>query len=142
MSVTQESCAKLEPNEWLKIRTESGSLDEFLTATYTRALADDCFKFYRPERSPFVPSGWQEDYARYQSSAAEKKSEVWRVMQEKYKGYLKAKEEAAANTAAHKSFLLEMMAHFKKIGLLSYAEKCRNRIMEFDNAFPVKHDEN
>ena len=102
-----------------------------MTALYIRALQPDCFEQYKPIPSPYAPGSWVDDYAAYKQLSESKRSDGWRSLRSKYEGYFKAKESAEAENSSDMKFITEMYEHFKRIGLLSYAEKCRLRSLEF-----------
>lgn len=129
---TQELLQKLVPNEWRSIWASGSDMDESLTATYARALENDCFEHYRPISTPYEPTGFREDFEDYRSLKDENsKTKAWKALREKYLGYFRAKEDAEFNNLSNLSFLKEMLAHFERLSLLSYAGKVRERIMEF-----------
>lgn len=126
------SIERFIPNEWRDLTKDAKNLDEYLTLVYTRALAPDCFDFYKPVRQPLMPKGFLEDYEFYQETEASKKENQFKNLQKKYGGYLKAKDEAKAKNDSDRHFLKDMQEHFKKVGLLKYSEKCRLRLQDFE----------
>jgi len=130
----KEMLKNYEPNEFIKIMTGEGTVEEKITATYIRALEPDCFDFYVPRREPFRSKELQEEYQDYLNAPAEKKSDIWRRLtsQKEHIGYFKAKDEVDSENNSNLHFLTEMENHFKAVGLLAHAEKCRIRILDFN----------
>lgn len=132
-----DSFAKYEPSEFEKIRKDSGSTEELLTAVYTRAMQHDCFKHYRPRYEPPIPSGYFQIYQKYQeipkTEETEKRAKVWRAILEKpeFAGYLKAKHDLAMQNHSDIKFLTEMKKHFQGMGIAQYVETIELRLMDF-----------
>ncbi len=128
-----------QTNEFLAIMGDKTvPMIDRLTAVYVRALEKDCFDHYRPLQFPPVPSGWLEAHNAYQSIAEDKgdnkkKSDAWKVMLEKFSGYLKLRDQRKAENDSNLKFLTEMLEHFEKVGLTAHAEKVRNRLRHFES---------
>ena len=126
-------------NEWRKVWDGDGTTEEKLTATYIRALEPDCFDFYKPRCLPTAPESFSKEYENYNRADIEKKSELWKAMQSKYKKYFFEKELVESLNLSDEYFLKEMRTHFTNVGLLTHAEKCRLRIQEFEiETYPME----
>ena len=109
------------------------SLEEGLTATYIRALEPDCFDFYNPRTIPLVPYNFRQDFKEYEAIKDLKdKSDAWRTIAEKHKVYLRELEEIVFKNVSDIQFLNDMEKHFRKIGMISYAQKCAVKIATFE----------
>ncbi len=106
-------------------------LEERLTATYLRALKNDCFSKYGVQDQPLEPMNFRKDYAAYTQSPYKNKAEAFERLKAKYSGYFKAKEKIESENDSNKYFLGQMYAHFKDVGMEPQAEKCRLKIQEF-----------
>lgn len=132
-SATQDFLNKFVPNEFRQIWNSGQSLDEKFTALYIRALQDDCFEHYKPRYSPPEPSGWFDDYNAYKSiKEPAPRSTAWRKIQEKYKGYLEAKNNVEYQNSSDFCFLKIMLKHFEGMSMLSYCAKISQRLREFE----------
>jgi len=107
------------------------SLDERLTATYLRALKPDVFEGFKYHRKPPAPKGWNEDYQDYLTTPARDKSETWKLLENHYSGYIKAKSIAASENEGFLNFLKDGFEHLTKVGALSQAEQYKTRLEEF-----------
>lgn len=130
---SQRLLPRYTPSEYVKMFEECSG-DELLTAVYTRAMQHDCFKHYRPRYEPPIPNGYMDIYNDYQSISklkTEDRSKVWKVIQEKHSGYLKAKQELAGQNRSDISFLEDMKKHFQGLGMMQYVETIDLRLMDF-----------
>lgn len=116
-------------NDWMAIYRESRG-EEMTMATYLRALEPDCFSQYKP-RIVYAPSEWAEAYADYLMVTNENKPKTWKVIREKFSGYIKARDIAKEKNESDKKFLMEMMDFFSARNMPLQAEKCRQNILEF-----------
>lgn len=73
-----------------------------------------------------------EEYGIYATAKPSEKSEIWKDITFRFSGYLKACYEVKAENESDKKFLKDMMEYFEKIGMLSYAEKCREMLQGFE----------
>lgn len=117
-------------NDWMQIYRESGSAEELAMATYLRALENDCFSQYRP-KVVYAPKGWHEAIQDYRMVAEENRAKVWKVIAEKFYGFIKAKDEAHAENDSNSKFLKEMFDFFTEKSMAIYAEKCRVALLQF-----------
>ena len=103
---------------------DASTLEDGLTATYTRALQADCFKHYLPRQQPFAPPTFADDYAKCNSVFGEHRAEAFKAFHEKHKGYLEARDLWQAERKSDQHFLQLMREHFEKIGQTANATKC------------------
>lgn len=134
---TQDFLSKFVPNDWRKIWADGQTHDEKLTATYIRAMENDCFEQYKPRYLPPEPSGWWDDYQAYKAiKDGSSKVHAWRNIQEKYKGYFSAKHAVEYQNMSDLDFLENMRDHFKKLNLPHWL-KVQQRINEFNAVYPM-----
>ena len=126
MNETKESLLKFEPNEFVVLVNEGG-----ITAIYIRALQDDCFSHFQYKLPPVCSFELQDKIQKYRLLKKVDQIIIWKELFFEYKGYFEAVEKTRYENLSNKYFLEAMRAHFEKIGMLSYAEKCRLRLLEF-----------
>jgi len=71
---------------------------------------------------------------KYEALSDEKRSEGLKVLMANFGGYIKACGEVKAQNNSDVHFLTEMKKHFEKLNLPAQADKCRQRIHEFEGA--------
>lgn len=136
LNETLESLPKSKVgSEFISILKERIPLEERLTAIYVRALKPGVWDGIRFKYDPAPPKGWLEDFTRYKTVDPNYREGAWKTMREKYYGYIKELEEIKAENDSNKFFLQEILEHFKKSSLPSFAEKVKQRLLEFEPCF-------
>ena len=126
---TKEYLKNYRENEWTQIKGDT--LDEFLTATYIRALQPDCFEHYHFQTKPYPPDGWDQEFREYKTLSNDKKAKGWANLKENYHAYISKIEEIDFNNDSNKHFLKDMLNHFTKLGLSTHAMKVKTMLLEY-----------
>lgn len=123
------------PNEFIRIMQEKAPLEDRLTALYVRALKPDVFELYRFQFEPAPPPGFLESLQTVKLLSSDQKSAGYKKLWEKYPGHMKVREEREQQNASNKAFLEEMLKHFQAVNAPLFAEKIKERLLEFEPCF-------
>lgn len=125
-----------KPNKFKSIALERGTWKEKQIAIFVESLNDrEIVRELKYQARPVMPDGYQDLYQAYLQIKGDDqaKSKAWKLILEKYSGYVKAVREVEARNRSNEHYLREMLSVFEREQMSPYTMQVRQMLSHYEH---------